>query len=260
MEEDILEQLAIVAKALNMKKPLDGRRVLKKNSKAKKWKTRDPVKIKGLVLHQELGWGTVEAVAKYHTSKNSHLRKGGVESIAYTFAIRKNGQIVLCNNLSKATWSQGFKGRPGDENSEFMSVMFEGLFQGEKVDDPSAGEPNHQQLLAGLVLWQICREHWDWNENDLYGHFLFGKPSCPGNTLQTIVEAIRFNANNFSTVKSRQKALKELGFYKGKVDGKWGPVSKGSLMHFQEKKDLSADGVWGPNTEKAIIVALAEKK
>jgi hypothetical protein len=210
-----------------------------------------------MAWHQELGWGSVEAVARYHTGKNSHLAKGGVRSISYTFAIRRDGQIVLCNDLDRAVWSQGFKGRPGDENAEFLSVLFEGLFHGEGVTDPTAGEPNSRQMLAGLALWSVCRDLWKWKEDCLHGHFHFGKPACPGATLQTVVQAVRVNVEKpakplFGTVASRQEALKTLGFYKGKADGVWGPVSKGALTAFQAKAGLPADGIWGPVTEAAI--------
>ena len=48
--------------------------------------------------------------------------------------------------------------------------MFEGLLKGPGVTDPSAGEPNAEQILSALSLWRICKEKWDWNEDDLYGH------------------------------------------------------------------------------------------
>ena len=162
METAILNRIAEASTGLGTIEPFDGRTSLKRNSRGKKWKTRDVDALKGMVWHQELGWGSVEAVAKYHTGKNSHLRRGGVESIAYTFAIRRDGQIVLCNDFEKAPWSQGFKGRAGDENAEFMSVMLEGLFKGPGVTDPSAGEPNDKQLVAALTLWHICNEKWGW--------------------------------------------------------------------------------------------------
>ena len=262
METKILKMLDATAQALKMKAPLDGRDTLAKNPTGKKWKKRDPKALQGLVWHQELGWGSVENVARYHTGRQSHLHDGGVESIAYSFAIRRNGQIVLCNSLNKAPWSQGFKGRKGDENAEFMSVMFEGFFKGESVTEPSAGQPNDRQMLSGLILWQVCRKLWKWQENDLYGHFLFGKPACPGSTLQAVIEAVRMNApqpkKKLDSTKSRQKALKDLGYYSGKIDGAWGPSSKSALIRFQSDHDLSADGVWGPNSEAAILKALEQ--
>lgn len=259
-EQEVLTTLGKATKALGLPRASDARTALKNNPRAKQWKKRDVAALKGMVWHQELGWGSIESVAAYHTGKESHLAAGGVRSIAYTFAVRRDGQVVLCNDFDLAVWSQGFKGRPGDENAEFMSVMFEGLFTGPGVTDPSAGHPNDDQLLAGLALWRICREGWDWSVADLYGHFQFGKPACPGQTLQTVVEAVRANepkpAYDLSTVVGRQQALMDLGHYAGAVDGQWGPRSRGALIRFQEAYRLLPDGVWGPATEAAMQGAL----
>lgn len=263
MELPILEKLADVYKSLNIPEPYDGRKTLQRNPRGRKWKKRSVKRLKGMVWHQELGWGSVEAVAKYHTGKNSHLCKGGVESIAYSFAIRRNGQIVLCNDLNRATWSQGYKGRKGDENAEFVSVMFEGMFHSEHVTDSSSGEPNSLQMTSALILWQVCKEQWGWNECDLYGHYLFGKPSCPGDTLRTVIEAVRVNTiqkeqtnYNFALTKDRQRALIKLGYLAGKADGIWGPQSRGALIKFQNAAHLVADGIWGSKTEAKIIKRL----
>jgi len=237
-----------------MPPPLDGRGLLATNPDGKRWKLRDVGKIKGMVWHQELGDGSIEDVARYHTGDDSHL--GVVESIAYTLAIRKNGQVVLCNDLAKATWSQGFKDRPGDENAEFMSVMFEGFFAADGVED--GGEPTSAQMLSGLALWKTCRDIWGWNNSGLYGHSAFGKPSCPGRTLQGIVNAVRFEGSGYSFdgIKGRQTALKRLGHYTGAVDGVWGNASKAALAGFQRLHGLSIDGVWGSATERSIKKAL----
>lgn len=263
MEKDILDRIANASKGLGILEPFDGRGTLKKNPEGKKWKTRNVDALKGMVWHQELGWGSVEAVANYHTGENSHLHPGGVESIAYTFAIRRDGQILLCNDFDKAVWSQGFKGRPGDENAEFMSVMFEGLFTGPGVTDPSAGEPNFEQMLSALSLWRICKEKWGWSEGDLYGHFHFGKPACPGDTLRTVIESVRANVKepkyDFGTTEGRQQALKDQGYYAGPVDGVWGPQSRGALIRFQQEQGLVPDGIWGPRTEEAMTTVLWDK-
>lgn len=260
MEKMLLEKLALPMNGLSLPEPLDGRTLLATNPKGKKWKKRVVTKLRGLVWHQELGWGSVESVARYHTGAKSHLHDGGVESIAYSWAIRRTGQIVLCNNLSKAVWSQGYAGRKGDENSEFMSVMFEGLFNGEGMADYAAGEPNHVQMLSGLILWHICKEAWAWKADDLYGHYLFGKAACPGNTLERIIEAVRINveeqAFDLGTVKGRQAALNFLGYEAGTADGVWGPASKGALIRFQLDSGVAPDGIWGTQTKLALTKAL----
>jgi hypothetical protein len=259
-EREMLRAIAKTARALALPAAADARRKLVTNARAKPWKARSVAGLQGMVWHQELGWGSVEAVAEYHTGKESHLARGGVRSIAYTFAIRRNGQIVLCNDFDRAVWSQGYGGRAGDENAELVAVMFEGFFTGPGVTDPSVGEPNEAQLLAGLALWRTCRDEWSWGAGDLYGHFHFGKPACPGDTLRAVIEAVRANREesryDFATVAGRQQALHDLGYSPGRVDGLWGPRSRGALIRFQPDHGLAADGIWGLATEAALSGAL----
>jgi len=263
MQNKLLSNLKAATENVKLPNPRDIRGELATNPSGRKWRNRDVSELKGMVWHQELGWGTVEDVAEYHTGPKSHLTDGGVESISYTFAIRRNGQIVLCNDLEKSTWSQGYKARVGDENAEFLSVMYEGHFNSvHHVTNNVAGEPTGDQILAGMVLWQQCKKIWQWNSNDLYGHYHFGKPACPGTTLQMIIDYVRTTRPLIPTPKidftlncstSRQSALKHLGFYRSKVDGIWGPGSIGAVTKFQDAHGLYSDGLWGPQTEKAIV-------
>ena len=274
MELKILQQLKVAMQGVGLPGPHDGRKTLPTNANGQHWKNRTVEDLKGMVWHQAQAWGSVEEIAKYHTGKNSHLHEDGVESISYTWAIRRDGQIVLCNDFEKATWSQGFKGRVGDENAEFMSCVFEGFFRDMGILDAKAGEPTYQQMLSGLVLWKTLKENWKWHTDDLYGHFDFGKSYCPGNTLKTVVLGIRANVEeekeeekkkeeekaevqiDLSGVKGRQQALQKLGYYKGSIDGLWGPGCKAALVRFQAASLLLADGLWGPKTERAIKLSL----
>lgn len=263
MEAKMLEKLGGLAGPGAEPAVVDLRASLATNQGAEQWKGRSAEDIKGMVWHQALSWGSVEAVARYHTGPDSHLRDGGVASISYTWAIRKDGQIVLCNDFKKKVWSQGYRDRDGDENAEFISVMFEGFYRGNGVTDPSASDPATEQITAGLALWGASKELWGWKEYDLYGHYHFGKPACPGNTLQAKIEAIRSptipSPLSLLTVSDRQGALKALGYYAGELDGLWGPISKGALIRFQTKEKFAADGIWGAKTEAAIIKALKDQ-
>jgi peptidoglycan hydrolase-like protein with peptidoglycan-binding domain len=49
-----------------------------------------------------------------------------------------------------------------------------------------------------------------------------------------------------------QTALKNAGFYTGKVDGKIGPMSKKAIEAFQKANGLTADGKVGPKTWVAL--------
>lgn len=262
MLNQLLPRLEATSAALGTLAPVDARELLRRNPTVTGWGRRTVGALKGMCWHQALSWGSVEAVANYHTGPDSHLRAGGVESIPYTFAIRRNGETLLCNDLGDRVWSQGFKGRDGDENAEFLSVMFEGFFRGPDVTDLTAGEPTGDQVLAGLTLWRACRDLWGWDDGSLYGHYHFGKPACPGFTLQGVIDAVRSHAPrqrfDLGSTRGRQEALKALGFYTGAIDGDWGPKSKGALIAFQTAHELVPDGVWGPRSEAAVRSALLD--
>jgi len=63
-------------------------------------------------------------------------------------------------------------------------------------------------------------------------------------------------------VKTRQKYLKELGFYTGSIDGSVGPLTKKAYKdlqnkYFTRKQDL--DGLYGPNTDVLLRNAYSLK-
>lgn len=264
MEAKLLAKLTEKMKTVSLPEPVDVRGALAVNPQGEKYSLRDVNSLKGLVWHQELGWHSISGTARYHTSPECHVAKGkGVESILYTGAIDEQGCFHLCNDLNKSTWSQGDLKRAGDENAEFMSVMFVGDFKAMGHLSVKAGEPNRRQILAGMILWEVCRELWGWNDSQLYGHFDFGKDACPGDTLRAMIMAIRTNAGikiDLSLAKGRQSALDFLGFYTGLIDGNWGAKSKAALVLFQAKAGLTPDGLWGPKTEMTIKRKLAEAK
>ena len=59
-----------------------------------------------------------------------------------------------------------------------------------------------------------------------------------------------------SRVKVLQKALKQLKYYSGTVDGKFGSKTKKAVKAFQKAKKLTVDGKAGKKTLKAIEKAL----
>ncbi len=53
-------------------------------------------------------------------------------------------------------------------------------------------------------------------------------------------------------VKTLQTKLKRWGYYTGSIDGKFGAATKTAVIAFQKKNGLTADGVAGPATLKAL--------
>ena len=56
------------------------------------------------------------------------------------------------------------------------------------------------------------------------------------------------DASSLSRDKQIQTALKNAGFYQGKIDGIIGPISIKAIQAFQKSHGLSADGKVGPKT------------
>lgn len=54
-------------------------------------------------------------------------------------------------------------------------------------------------------------------------------------------------------VKRIQERLKELGYYKKKIDGDFGGGTEAAVKAFQKAKGLTVDGVVGPKTWKALF-------
>lgn len=59
------------------------------------------------------------------------------------------------------------------------------------------------------------------------------------------------------TIKQKQCLLFYLGYYVGNIDGVWGTLSKTATKAFQKDYGLTADGVCGTETEKALTHAVA---
>jgi hypothetical protein len=230
---------------------VDARETLPRNPD-KKWGTRDPAKLEGLVLHQSLEeHGSASGNARYHSGPN-HISPDGLPGLSYTAFVEKDGKCYLANDVESKTYSQGYGGRPGDENAEFMGICFGGNFSGPGYVGTQV--PTEEQLKTARDLWERCKEIWGWTNEGIYGHFDFGKPACPGYKLMELIEEIR--PVRFSSVVEKQDALRILGFYKGTVDGIWGIECKAALVEFQKSAGLIPDGVWGKKTSAAVRDAM----
>jgi peptidoglycan hydrolase-like protein with peptidoglycan-binding domain len=58
--------------------------------------------------------------------------------------------------------------------------------------------------------------------------------------------------------KAIQQALKNAGFYSGKIDGNLGPKTKKAIEEFQAQNGLKADGKVGAKTWKALSAHLGQ--
>jgi peptidoglycan hydrolase-like protein with peptidoglycan-binding domain len=57
-------------------------------------------------------------------------------------------------------------------------------------------------------------------------------------------------------VKALQRGLARLGYSPGRIDGQYGPSTVDAVKRFQRAGGLTADGILGPNTLRALSQAL----
>lgn len=69
---------------------------------------------------------------------------------------------------------------------------------------------------------------------------------------ETLQAAVLKQGSSGGEVKEVQKKLKQWGYYKGSVDGVFGAGTKAAVVAFQKKNGLTADGVVGKATYKAL--------
>lgn len=79
----------------------------------------------------------------------------------------------------------------------------------------------------------------------------------PGNVLSTNLQAgmdyiSLSTASTGREVRAMQRALKELGFYTGSIDGAFGTGTENALKAFQSKNGLRADGIASPELQQMI--------
>ncbi|MBW4630475.1 MAG: peptidoglycan-binding protein [Iphinoe sp. HA4291-MV1] len=60
-------------------------------------------------------------------------------------------------------------------------------------------------------------------------------------------------------VKSLQTLLKKLGYYDGKIDGRYGITTSLAVTKFQRAKGLTVDGIFGNTTRQSLQTAISKK-
>lgn len=252
---------------------VDGRLTLPRNPGAS-FRTRNPKEVVGFVVHQGAGEGTVAGYAKYHSSPKNHITPGtGLPGLCYTFGIERDGTIVWANDLDARTISQGgdspVPGKYG--NTHFMGIVVAGDFKAGEYAGGKRPYPTPAQVASLIALiWHLsgyrqCRDlpnelfgstpkakHYD-----VWGHYHFGKSTCPGDFLASIVGIMRAekpaNSEQLTTARDWQIRLKLKGHNPGPIDGKWGPKSRAALSSFQAEAGLPTTGMRDSATKAALL-------
>jgi N-acetyl-anhydromuramyl-L-alanine amidase AmpD len=219
----------------------------------RRWRVRQLSEIDRIIIHQELADSSIEKVNAYHISPN-HISAKGCPRICYHYGIRKNGEIVQMNELSSVVWHT--KG----QNANAIGIMLVGNFAG-LGHNTATSEPGKEQLEALAYLSNYLLKAFDFSSQNLYGHYHFGKPACPGYVVSDWIENKRDNIlkqqpeykDVEKTVKEIQKRLSSLDYDLGKVDGIQGIKTISAIRNFQSDNKLLADGIMGPQTWKHLL-------
>jgi N-acetyl-anhydromuramyl-L-alanine amidase AmpD len=219
----------------------------------RRWNTRSLQKVNKIIVHQTLSEGTIEGVNNYHIKPN-HISSRGCPHICYHYGIRKNGEVVKMNEHNHVTW------HCRGQNTASIGIMLCGNFNGTGYT-LGTSEPSSTQLIhLNKLLKHLCQEL-NLKPQDVYGHYHFGKPACPGHILQGEVENFRGEQPTQSTasqtvkktVREIQKRLDQLGLEPGPIDGILGVKTAAAIRRFQKKYHLAVDGIVGPNTWRVLL-------
>ena len=194
------------------------------------------------------------------------MSREGAPHIAYHYAIRQkdkdgsvDGEIIQANALTDITW------HTRTQNTSGVGIMLQGNFKGQGYDLSGVSEgPTSKQTESLQWLVNYLLDYLRITPQDVYGHYHFGKPACPGYKASEWIEKYRLKdiskvkdaANQIKNVKDLQEALKALGYDPGIIDGVIGPKTMQAVRKFQREQQLTVDGVAGPQTKGRMITLL----
>jgi hypothetical protein len=110
------------------------------------------------------------------------------------------------------------------------------------IQDPTNGaDYYHNRFMQPYPAWAAV-----YKQTAVIGNHIFydGRAVAAGTFLQT--------GSSGKGVESLQRVLQALGYYSGKLDGLFGPVTFHAVMLYQKEHGLTADGIVGPKTGKAL--------
>ena len=158
--------------------------------------------LQGVAFHHSAGsTGGLDkflSIARYHVGPN-HISSTGAPGICYSMGITADGEVAIFST-------------PGHD----------------------AKEPSPEQLWAVCCVALAFRSVFGVGFG-FAGHFDFGKPRCPGSTIEAVVRAMRTHVaqphdeGNLDSLAAVQTALGKLGYTPGTPDGIAGPRTRASL-------------------------------
>lgn len=230
------------------------------------WSTIKVDDVLGCVVHQNGSPNTKDpiATARYHTSNGNHIGENGrpLASTCYSVMIPDlPGPAWLTGELFWRTWAQGAgeADHPGDENRHLKAILVMGGFEGPgfKRSYTKLGPTKEQvEKLVLVVKWMM--ETFGFGGEGVFGHYHFGKSSCPGWALMRWVEESREKDDQPELYDDRawQEALLRWNagcLPKFGADGDWGGESQRALTSFQRGHNIRVTGQQDPFTQLILL-------
>jgi len=192
--------------------------------------------IKRIVVHTTDANWSITDLAQYDIGPN-HISATGCPAITYADVVMDNGTIFHTLSYREVSWHVGVW-NPG---SVGIAMMF-------KCTDPVTKKdtygPSEKQYIS---CYDHCAKlclYLNLTPDKIVGHrelsgtgwFMFKghkklRKTCPG--LKTDMDHLRTKASEVM-----QAYLRLKGYYKGKIDGDFGPLSKDALQRYRLVEDI----------------------
>lgn len=246
-------------------------------------------KISRVILHQSAGnrrdgQDAVDRMAnwiirtpKFATKRGKRRRVGGgrgFPGLPYTFLVPTIPDIIDGKSVIYRCWDDSWiTWHTRRANKIGVGVCFAGSFRTRHSKKFSGDDPVNQQLAAGkdLVLNYLLPRY-GLTTDDLCGHFDYGKLTCPGDHIEAWIRRERgervdwyvdpndpepqLDMRPLRTRAQQIAALIEMGYGDGEDlndPDEW----RFALESFQLDEGIVADSIWGPQSERAMRIALA---
>jgi len=215
----------------------------------RKWGKRHLHQINKIIIHQALCDATVAEINRYHIGPN-HISDKGCPHFCYHYGVEKNGTVIQANDLEHITW------HTTGANITGLSILVTGNLSAPghfmNTTEPTARQMNSLEQLCNNLL-----EVFGFTWLEIYGHYHFGKRSCPGTRIEEWIESGRSKCLlSGKVIKPQTEYLQKLlnfrGYNAGPVDGIFGPKTAAALRKFQKENHLVPDGVPGLETWAAL--------
>lgn len=231
------------------------------------WSAIDVADVLGCCVHQNgsKNFRDPMATGRYHTMQGNHIGKNGkpLASTCYGIMIPDipEDPAWLAGELFWRPWAQGAgeKDHPGDENTHLKAVLVMGGYDGPgfKRSYTKIAPARHQvDKLTRVVKWLM--HVFGFGGEGVFGHYHFGKASCPGYALTNWVEECRDKDNRAGYVDDGewQRALLRWDagcLPKYGADGDWGGESTRALVAFQRAHDIRVTRQQDPFSQLILL-------